>query len=71
VATIVITQPSIYPDLYAARLAAARTVLPTATSAAGTKIEGLSNAAPSAANPTGASYISVLVDPAGVNAAAS
>lgn len=70
-ATIVITQPSIHPDLYAARIAAARTVLPTATTAIGTKVEGLSNEAPSSANPTGSSFITVRVDPAGVNAAAS
>lgn len=70
-ATVVITQPSTFPDLNAARIAAAKTIAPTASTAIGTRFEGQSNEAPSAAFPTGRSFITVAVDTAAVIAAAS
>lgn len=70
-ATVVVTQPSTFPDINAARITAAKTVTPTASTAIGTRFEGQSNEAPSAAFPTGRSFISVAVDPAAVTAAAA
>jgi hypothetical protein len=71
VATITITQESHYADKEAARLAAARSVAPAATSAVGTKFDGIRTEGPSAEHPHGASFVTVLVDEAAVLAAAA
>lgn len=70
-ATVTITQESNKPDIQAARVAAAKTVAPSATTGIGTAFNGLTTEAASAAHPNGVSYVSVLVDPAAVTAAAT
>lgn len=69
--TITITQPSNFPDIEAARLAAAKSIAPTATTAIGTKFNGVSTESASSAYPHGVSHVSIHVDSAAVTAAAS
>jgi len=68
---ITITQESNMPDKAAARVAAAKTVAAGATTGIGTKFNGLYTEAPSTEHPHGVSYVSILVDPDAVTAAAS
>lgn len=70
-ATTTITQESNKPDIQAARIAAAKQVSASATSGIGTAFNGLTTEAASPAHPYGVSYVSVVVDPAAVIAAAS
>ena len=68
-ASIPITRESNFPDKYAARIEAAQQIAPAATTATGTKFDGVYTEAPSAEHPHGVSYISVLVNEAAVLAA--